>query len=192
MAIYLSVKNIAYQIFLGLFLAIGNAAPAQELNTVFYDRVHRQEIIKKSGKKKLQSRAAATVAATTAAAMGTAKATETEAQLIYASDHLLFISPQGTDTVLLSKINKTEKDKIYRRQFCITYNNKSDLIGLSFCKRKNAKKFKRFMLENGGQYKRRLVVKVLLFPFIELAKFESLLLDLFHPQLKSKWPDTCQ
>ncbi|PGH37769.1 MAG: hypothetical protein CRN43_19155, partial [Candidatus Nephrothrix sp. EaCA] len=106
--------------------------------------------------------------------------------------YLLFISPQGTDTVFLSKINKTEKDKIYRRWFCITYNNKSDLISLSFCKRKNAKKFKRFMLENGGQYKRRLVVKILLFPFIELAKFESLLLDLFHPQLKSKWPDTCQ
>src|SRR6218665_1623877 len=180
MAIYLSVKNIAYQIFLGLFLAIGNAAPAQELNTVFYDRVHRQEIIKKSGKKKLQSRAAATVVRAG------------EAQLIYASDRLLFISPQGTDTVFLSKINKTEKDKIYRRWFCITYNNKSDLIGLSFCKGKNAKKFRGFMLENGGLYKRHLVVKILFFPFIAWAKFESALESLFRPQLKSEWLYTCQ
>src|SRR6218665_820903 len=116
MAIYLSVKNIAYQIFLGLFLAIGNAAPAQELNTVFYDRVHRQEIIKKSGKKKLQSRAAATVVRAG------------EAQLIYASDRLLFISPQGTDTVFLSKINKTKKDKIYSRYFFILYKKTNDII----------------------------------------------------------------
>jgi len=186
------MKEMLYKIFLGLFLAIGNAALAQELNTVFYDRVHRREIVKKSGKKKLQSRAAATMTAITATAMGTAKATATEAQLIYAPDHLLLISPQGTDTVLLSKINKTKRDKTDRRQFYITYNNKSDFISLLFCKRKNAKKFRRFMLENGGQYKRHLVVKVLLFPFIELAKFESLLLDLFHPQLKSEWLYTCQ
>src|SRR6218665_2676744 len=180
MAGRLSMKDMLYKIFLGLFLAIGNAALAQELNTVFYDRVHRREIVKKSGKKKLQSRAAATVVRAG------------EAQLIYASGYLLFISPQGTDTVFLSKINKTEKDKFLPKWFYITYNNKSDIISLSFCKRKNAKKFRRFMLENGGQYKRRLVVKILFFPLIAWAKFESALDSLFRPQLKSKWPDTCQ
>jgi len=163
-----------------LLLLLCNAALAQELNTVFYDRVHRREIVKKSGKKKLQSRAAATVVRAG------------EAQLIYASGYLLFISPQGTDTVFLSKINKTEKDKFLPKWFYITYNNKSDIISLSFCKRKNAKKFRRFMLENGGQYKRRLVVKILFFPLIAWAKFESALDSLFRPQLKSKWPDTCQ
>src|SRR6218665_3374180 len=136
-----------------LLLLLCNAALAQELNTVFYNRVHRREIVKKSGKKKLQAWAAAEITDITATAMGKEKATATEAQLIYAPDHLLLISTQGTDTVLLSKINKTKRDKTDRRQFYITYNNKSDFISLLFCKRKNAKKFRRFMLENGGSTK---------------------------------------
>ncbi|PGH37770.1 MAG: hypothetical protein CRN43_19160 [Candidatus Nephrothrix sp. EaCA] len=176
MAGHLSMKAMLLKYIFGLLLLlICNISIAQELNSVLYACRHRQETIKKSGKKGWMP--------------WTAETEDKEAQLIYAPDHLLFISAQGTDTVFLSKINKTARDFLgHRRVFYITYNSKSDFISLLFCKKKNAKKFKRFMLENGGQYKRNVVAKTLLIPLLlcGIGIPEPL------PCSLSKWLDACQ
>ena len=180
MAGHLSMKAMLLKYIFGLLLLlICNISIAQELNSVLYACRHRQETIKKSGKKGWMP--------------WTAETEDKEAQLIYAPDHLLFISAQGTDTVFLSKINKAKRDFLgHRRMFYITYNNKSHFINLLFCKKKNAKKFKRFLQENGGQYRRSILAKFLLVPFAVCLGFGFDLSRLPLPPLRKQWQKTCE
>lgn len=158
-----------------LLLLVCNILLAQESNLVIYDRSHHQTVIEKSEKKEERE--------------WTAAIEDREAQLIYSSDHLLLMSLQGTDTVFLSKINKTSRNFFgHRRMFYVTYNNKSDVITLLFCHRKNAKKFKIFLQENGGQYRRNIVWKIIIPPLLlsfGVIPFVRL------PPLWRKWKRTC-
>jgi len=171
-----ATRNLRVKHILGLALLwTAHAAMPQEFNSVVYERIHAYAYAGKEKQKKPTKKALIA---------------DRKAQLIYSPTYLLFKSPQGTDTVFLSSIDKTSRNFPYGKMFYISYNNRSDFINLVFCEKTTAKSFKKFILEKGVRYRRNFA---LAFVYMPLTLFWplDLFLDFSPPSPSDKWPLGC-
>ncbi|PGH39739.1 MAG: hypothetical protein CRN43_07300, partial [Candidatus Nephrothrix sp. EaCA] len=123
----------------------GHAAAAQDWATYTHIRIHTrayEKANKKIKKKEIRETAG-----------------QGEAQITYSPAYLRIQTSKGADTVFLSSINKATSD-LYGNIVYIAYNNRSEEMTLFFYDRREAAACKKFMRENGGNYKRRTLAKI--------------------------------
>src|SRR6218665_203831 len=138
------IMRIKYMVGLAFLLA-GDAAAAQDWATYTHIRIHTrayEKANKKIKKKEIRETAG-----------------QGEAQITYSPAYLRIQTSKGADTVFLASIN-TATSNIFERTIYIAYNNNSEMMELFFYDRRDAAKCKKFMRENGGNYKRETVVKI--------------------------------
>jgi len=136
------------KILLGLFLMAGHASLAQDSALYAHSRIcmNIYEKIKKTKKKIKKEK----IIKETGAG---------EAQVIYSPTYILLQTSKGADTIFLSAINDSFRG-LSRKAVYIYYNNDSEMMELSFYDKAGVKKCKRFLIENGGHYKRKTLEKI--------------------------------